>query len=228
VIKLTAKTGGVIRIWVSRPAELPRQPLSEPDVNLSIHTAPIKQSSFLPRLPSKPAAPLSAVLQQLSPDAQTTLIKTLGTNLTSIIKILDNLVEVLNTLSHNPDAQTVFLTSFDSAHLASLIKNDEDLERVAHTLSYGSQEILFLSRYIEVLSPDAQIALMTKMSPLEREDLNLMLEKLSPAAYITFTKGYVGELSPDDQIAFITKAGSQLGSIASYDDFEPKVLMSVV
>lgn len=44
--------GGIIRIWVSRPAELPRQPLSEPDVNLSIHTAPIKQSSFQPRLPN--------------------------------------------------------------------------------------------------------------------------------------------------------------------------------
>jgi len=42
----------LVRIWVSRPAELPRQPLSEPDVNLSIHTAPIKQSFFLPPLPN--------------------------------------------------------------------------------------------------------------------------------------------------------------------------------
>ena len=33
-------------LQVSRPAELPRQPLAGPDVNLSIHPAPIIQSSL--------------------------------------------------------------------------------------------------------------------------------------------------------------------------------------
>ena len=32
---------------VSRPTELPRQPLAEPYVNLSTHTAPIKQHHLL-------------------------------------------------------------------------------------------------------------------------------------------------------------------------------------
>ena len=35
---------GVIRFMLSRSAELPRQPLAERYVNLSIHTAPIRQT----------------------------------------------------------------------------------------------------------------------------------------------------------------------------------------
>ncbi len=65
MVKLLAKKGGVIRIWVSRPAELPRQPLSEPYVNLSVHTAPIKQSFFLPQLPN--AQTKSASFAELTP-----------------------------------------------------------------------------------------------------------------------------------------------------------------
>ncbi len=41
------KNATIVRIWVSRPKELPLQPLVDPYVNLSIHTAPIKQSSYL-------------------------------------------------------------------------------------------------------------------------------------------------------------------------------------
>ena len=34
--------------WSSRPRELPPQPLTQPDVNLSIHPAPIDQSIVAP------------------------------------------------------------------------------------------------------------------------------------------------------------------------------------
>src|ERR1039457_2983486 len=55
---------------VSRPAELHHRPLAEPDVNLSAHPAPIKQTRRSYRDPSKrrvPFAPRRAVAEIGSP-----------------------------------------------------------------------------------------------------------------------------------------------------------------
>jgi hypothetical protein len=41
------------RLWSSRPEELPLQPLTERYVNLSIHTALVKQTRPLFRMPNE-------------------------------------------------------------------------------------------------------------------------------------------------------------------------------